>query len=447
MKRIIIIAELFAPNNHIASVRVTKLAKLFKTIAGYNITVISRKLKSNEIIDPVLNDDLRYIDNHIIIDYSKIIHSILGFQKSLVRVKHSKIDVKISSASADNSLKAKLYNKILSFIRNSLNTTIDHMSIKNYTKKAIKYIKKNPAPFDVVLSSFEPFSAHLIGGRIKELNPLAFWIADFRDPVLTPGTPKKYIKYFESYINKVSKTADVFTGVSDACIKVFKEKCKNRLFTICNGFDRDDLKNITPNKSEKLTFTYTGQLYRGQRDLGIILKAINELITDKSIDKNNILICYAGNSEIVFKQQIGKYNLSEMSNSFGFIDRRESLQLQLSSSILLLASWNNIGDTGVVTGKFLEYLMINKPIICAVAGNLADSQLKEMITEANNGVVWEEANDAIDYPILKSYILEQYNRFMNNETLLFNPNMEYIEQYNYTNITRQFINLIENYCK
>jgi len=319
------------------------------------------------------------------------------------------------------------------------------VSTKSFTKQAIKYVKKNPAPFEVILSSFGPFSAHLIGSKIKEQNPFALWIADFRDPVLIPGTPKKYIKFYKSFINKVPKTADVFTGVSDICIEDFKQICKNRLYTICNGFDRDDLKNITPYKKEKFTFTYTGHFYSEKQNICIVLNAIKELIIENKIDKNNILIKYAGNSEVDFKQQLKIYNLSEMLMSFGYIDRRESLQLQLSSNILLIASWNNIGYTGVVTGKFLEYLMINKPIICTIAGNLANSQLKEMITEANNGFVWEEANDETDYPIMKSYILEQYNRFIKNETLLFNPNMEYIEQYNYKNITRQFINIIENY--
>jgi len=444
MKKILIIAEQFAPNNHIASIRVTKLAKYFKITAGYDITVISRKLKSGEIIDPILNDDLEYVDNHIVLDYSILINYILDFQKKLVKVKHNKIDAYISSLSSTKSPKVTLYTKLLSFIRNSLNTTIHHISTKSYTNKAIKYVKNNPAPFDVILSSFEPFSAHLIGGKVKELNPLAFWIADFRDPVLTPGTPKKYVKYFKSFINEVSKTADVFTGVSDICTKVFEEHCKNRLYTICNGFDRADLKTIPIIKSEKLTLTYTGHIYSGQQDLGIVFKAITELINENKIDKNNILINYAGISEIEFKQQIRKYDLLESLVSFGLINRRESLQLQLSSNILLLASWNNISYTGVVTGKFLEYLMINKPIICTVVGNLANSQLKEMITGANNGIVWEEANDEVDYPLLKSYILEQYSRFVNNETLSFNPNMEYIEQYNYESITRQFINLVEN---
>ena len=413
-----------------------------------NITVISRELQSHEIIDPILKNDLIYLDEHIVLDYSRFVHIIRNIQKKLVDIKHNKIDSKIGSGSKNDtrsfgSIKNKIYIKLLSFVRNNINATIDHLARKNYAKIAIKYVRKNSAYFDVVLSSFEPLSAHLIGGEIKKRHPDAFWIADFRDPAIVSSTPKKYINFYTSYIDRVARTADVFTGVSDICIKIFENKCNKKLYTICNGFDRDDLSDIIPNKNNKLTFTYTGHLNREKQDLAIIFKAISELINENKIHKDNIVINYAGNGEIEFRKQIEKYDLLESTKFHGFIDRRASLQLQMDSDILFLASWNTIGYTGVVTGKFLEYLMINKPILCAVVGNLANSQLKEMVTKANNGVVWEEANDKNDYPILKSYILEQYEHFIKNEPLLFDPNMDYIEQFNYKNIAQQFIDLIE----
>ena len=120
------------------------------------------------------------------------------------------------------------------------------------------------------------------------------------------------------------------------------------------------------------------------------------------------------------------------------------MQEQLNSHILLLASWNRTGSTGIITGKFLEYMMIKKPIICTITGNLPNSDLKQMIKHANIGVTWEEANNENDYPILKNYIYNQYVRYKEGIPLLFEPNLEYIEKFNYKNLINNFINIINN---
>ena len=452
MKKILIISEHFAPNNSIAAVRCTKLAKYFKTNSDYHITVISGKLHGSEIEDPILKENLKYVDNHILINDSKIVQLMLFFRQKILKtrqktIKREQVNIKIESAAKQ---RGNFLNKVLNsriFLSMSLEFDASYRFIKSksYVKIAAKHMRKNPDNFDVILSSYGPVSSHLIGYEMKKRLPNALWIADFRDPVISFQTKKRHLNYLQKYINMISENADIITGVSDACVQSFSEKCNDMIFIICNGFDRDDINGIDIMDNEKMIFTYAGVLYKGKRDLGIIFKAIRELICEDKINKNNILINYAGTSSSFFLGQCEEYNSLDIVKIFGFVSRKQSLQLQLSSDILLLASWNSIGETGVVTGKFLEYLMINKPIICSITGNLSNSQLKEMIGDANNGIVWEEANHEIDYPKMKAYILDQYNRYINNEPLNFNPNMEYIEQYNYKNITQKIIDIIEKH--
>jgi len=456
LKDIVIVSEFFAPNNRIAAVRSTKLAKHFKLAGNYNITVISKELEHNDVIDTILRKDLKYVDKHITISY-------IGYISKL-RNLISKLGIKITSIdelqvekekngdiNIINITKLFLWRKSLVFISKCLyallcGLLLDAINTKNYIHNSEKIIKSRINNCDMIFSTYGPFSSHIIGSQLKKRWPKAFWIADFRDPVVTPVTPPKHSKYFK-LISKAIQTADIITGVTDMCIKGFEEKHRGKLYAMCNGFDRDDLQDIGMAPLAKFTLTYAGLLYKGRSDLSVVFKAISELINEKYIDKNYIVINYAGRSEIDFMQQVEKYDLAEAVNVHGFIDRRRSLELQINSSLLLLASWNFNGYTDVITGKFLEYLMINKPIVCAITGNLANSKLKEIITEANNGIVWEEANDKVDYPVLKGYIVEQYERFINNKPPRFEPNMEYIEQYNYENIAQQFIDLIENRCK
>jgi len=444
MKKVLIIAEYFAPQNEIAAIRLTKLAKYFKINAVYNITAISKGTVKTYITDPILQKNLKYVDEHIVVTNSKVLLKFISFINQLWKIIKSKCGIKADVK--ENSDKAINKTGILASLRKHLSIAIGELVVRDYRNKALKKINKSISNYDVVLSTYGDRASHLIAFEVKNHNPSILWIADFRDPVMAfyNKDSEEIVRYLKKYMAKISLKADLITGVTTACVQGLEIPSSDKLKIICNGFDRDDLIGIDMDPLAKFTLTYTGELYEGRSDLRAVFKAISELISERYIDKNNIVINYAGRSEIDFIQQLEMFDLAGVINVHGLVNRSLSLKLQMNSSILLLASWNSIGETGVITGKFLEYLMINKPIVCTVTGNLANSQIKEMMIMANNGIVWEEANDKVDYPVLKGYIIEQYERFINNKPLRFEPNMEYIERFNYKNIAQQFIDLIED---
>lgn len=443
MKRILIVAEYFAPNNHIASIRTSKLAKYFKLKGKYHVSVVSRSLRIDEFIDPVLQNDLQYVDEHIIIKDSWIMQKLYHLYYKLAVAKRKKIDKKVHSDAVVGSSTKKIYGFLLNLTRNYVYHSFLFLITKNYAKKAINNIKKKVDNYDIVLTSSGPFSADIIGCAIKKVKPTVLWIADYRDPLKNSFIEKRYHQYYEALINKVAENADIITGISDACTAAFEKYCSEKIHLVHNGFDCDDIKNIHQEKDCKFTLTYAGALYTGKRDISIVFKAIAELIKENKIDENNIIINYLGHDILYLNQQANAHNLINIIKTHGRVNREKSLQLQLSCDILLLASWNNVNDTGVITGKFLEYMMMNKPIICTVTGNLPNSALKEMINNANNGIVWEQANNEIDYLPMKEYILEQYKRYANGLPLDFTPNKEYINRFQYDEIVNKFIGLIE----
>ena len=193
--------------------------------------------------------------------------------------------------------------------------------------------------------------------------------------------------------------------------------------------------------NDKFTLSYLGRLYPSNQDLAPLFSVIRELMNEKQIDSQRIQIFYAGPSRNNFHFQADKFQLSGIIISNDSIPRIESLRKQLESHLLFLATWNNVGEEGVITGKFLEYMMMDKPIVALVAGSLGDSTVKSMMLKGNLGVCYEEANKASDYALLKNYILKQYNHFINNESLDFYPNQEFIQKFNYKNIAQEFINL------
>lgn len=437
MKKILIVTEYFAPNNEIAAVRTTKLAKYFK-LKGNHVGVVTRSLRFYEIVDPILHKELKYIDEYVAINVESMI------TKNFIRNQLGSSEGNLSEHNVNIANKAisKLLSSLLMFyLKTKFSGSFDLYLCRQFIRKTRKYIKRLSRQYDVILTSSGPFSVNILGDIAKRKNPDIMWIADFRDPLINSFPWETRIKYYLTVHNIITERADVITGVSDICVENFKDCFKGRIDIISNGFDEDDLSGIDVIRNEKFVFTYAGTLYHGKQNLSVIFNAISELIKEGSIKKDNIKINYLGNEVFYFASQAG-VEFQNICYVSGKVDRELSLQQQLSSNILLLASWNHTGYTGVITGKFLEYMMINKPIICTVTGNLPESQLKKMIEKANSGIVWEQANNEIDYPKMKDYILKQYKRYEAGLSLDFTPNLEYINQFKYDNIANKFIEII-----
>lgn len=438
-KKILIISGYFAPCNAIASIRFTKISKYLKLLKNYEITVISKELFDSDIKDPILSENLKYVDNHILVQYSTLFRIAVSNLDKLSLIKRSNIKKQVKN----NSVKTSTKTSNLELFLQNITRRIRYYAEKNYAGIAIKKIKNLSTSFDVVISTYGYFSGHIIGNYVKKQNKDVVWIADFRDPVINFCTPSYYLNYFNQYIKKVSKESDIITGVSNSCIYDLQLYAKEKCHIISNGFDKDDIKYISFKKQDKFTFVYTGTMCTGKSDLSAFFRAISELINENKIKNEHIKIIYAGADSKTFYNQILEYNLINIAKINGLIDREKSLEMQLNSDVLLLASWNNVGEEDIITGKFYEYLMINKPIICLVSGNLSNSKLKVMIEKANSGFVFEQANNESDYLNLKGYILKQYTRYLHQLPIEHNPNMEYIQQFDYENITQQFIDLFE----
>ncbi len=439
MKKIMIVSEIFAPQNRIAAVRLTKIAKYIFNNCNCEITVITRD-KTFELIDNILLNDSKCVKRYIKVKEGKLLSKINYWREKRVKRKLANPPKDISFNSYS---KKKNNSKRNIWIINLMRTLLDILNNWSYFRNAKKKINSLNIEYDVILSSFGPYSSHFIGRYLKRKNPSSYWIADFRDPVLNDLTPFILRIYMKSFANRICRQADIITAVSRGVMEnlfIFENKDKK---IITNGYDREDITklSITEENTSILRFIYVGRLYPGKSNLRPIFKAIKDLISENSIIKERIEIVYAGPSQKEFIFQINQYGLLNCVKSYSWVKREKSLQLQMMSNILLLASWNNRGSTGILTGKFFEYMLMNKPIICSMSGGLSNSNIAEIINAANIGFCYEEVNSFYDYLELKNYILKQYIQIMNKSTVIFNPNYNYIEKYDYNNIAKQIISL------
>ena len=443
MYKLLVLCEYFAPENLIAAIRPTKLAKYLSLSGEFDVTVVCKKQRT-KVIDTVLLDDTKYINKIVYIENSRFVKFILDnfdhllniYSKSLENSKPSLVN--INERAGRLSFKRKVFDYIKEKIK--------ILNSKDFASVAYKAIKRE-LNYDFVFTTYGPMGANYLVKKIKEKKPEIKWIADFRDQVVSPFAIKSVVKEGEKILKYTALKADYVTAVSQGVIDslILPENKQSEVIT--NGYDINDFEKMSDkvsDRNDKFTLTYTGALYRGRRDLTVLFKLFRELAEEGLIELEKVRIVYAGDGLEVLLGQAEPFGLEKIIEDNGFVERKEALQLQMSCDILLLASWNTSGNTGIVTGKFLEYMMMDKPIICLICGEIPNSKLKEMITLAENGICYEQAADEKDYVRLKDYILKQYNLWKEGLELEYRPNKEYISQFNYSNISQRVSNIFIN---
>lgn len=153
---------------------------------------------------------------------------------------------------------------------------------------------------------------------------------------------------------------------------------------------------------------------------------------------------YAGNEFYSVLDNAKRFGLEEILNNFGRVDRCKSLEIQRSSHPLVLVSWNTSTEKGVVTGKLLEYMMMGKPVIGLISGEVAGSEVKQIIKACNIGEVYEEAISHKDLNRLKQYLLFQYNNYREKRDIYYLPNQAAIDTFAYSKIVNRLVKLFED---
>lgn len=418
-KRILILSYLYAPDNSIGALRPTKIAK---------------KLREKGFVVDVFCMGHKIADSQPIIEKNGTIYTALKEKKNSVVV-------------SDNHQRGWL-SKIAPYFLKKIFWL--HNSLKDSYRYKRAFIDLYPTIFkneyDYVFSTYGPLGSALCGLEVKKRNPNIKWICDFRDPVCTSLTPVIYRPKFSFYQNKCCRKADVITTVSNGYLdRIVSKKYLFKSEVIPNGFDREDISNLNLNSRFKTTssinFLYAGSLYNGKRNLRPLFKAVRELIDERIITNTSVIFSYAGFDSKIFLKQLEDEHLEQSFNDLGPLSREECLIKELESDILLLSTWNDRQEKGVFPGKFIEYMMIGKPIIALIDGNRSNSEVRTVMEEGKFGIAYESALSYIDFPTLKNYLLNQFKRIKDGKGIEFNPNSAVRNRFDYESLVERFVSL------
>ena len=150
MKHILVVFENFAPQNKISAIRLTKLVKYLKIEMNYQITVVTRKLAYDEIKDPLLGEDLKYVDEYIAVDYPWVVFDMMPKRKRFRKKEDA--DIEKAVLAKRNGRKKSLKMTAIMHYR----AIRDKTRTKRHIKDAFSVIKSSLSKYDVMITSQGP---------------------------------------------------------------------------------------------------------------------------------------------------------------------------------------------------------------------------------------------------------------------------------------------------
>lgn len=334
--------------------------------------------------------------------------------------------------------KKTLFQKLSSWIRG--NFFIPDARVF-WVKPSVEYLTDFVArnQIEKIVTTGPPHSIHLIGFRLKKLNPAISWIADFRDPwsewdlLDTLSLTSLARKRHGVLERKVLTTADRVITIAPYHVTRLEALSGRKVDLITNGFDEDDFKQIHYSRTKKFTIRHVG-IVDELRDPRPAMQAIKELCVSDPDFFSSVLIEFIGKVNSSFKNFIGgDDHLSKITRFIDQIPHEQLLKLYGTTDLQLLVLAHTSIAPGNLPGKFFEYLASGRPIL-GIGPETGDAA--QVLKQTQAGII----KDRTDIAGIKSELMKYYHHWQADERETTGNIHLYSRQY----LTQTLITLLEN---
>lgn len=289
-----------------------------------------------------------------------------------------------------------------------------------------------------ILSSSSPVTSHLIAKELKFKHKIP-WVADFRDlwSQLHGYSYTPIRKLFDRRLElKTLSTVDALVTVSQPWAEKLSALHKGKVtYAITNGFDPAEINTPPVSLTSKFTITYTGRIYAGKQDTSKLLAALRELVSDGTINQNDVEVRFYGPTESWLAKEIGEYALSSIVKQYRQVARDVAVVKQRESQLLLLLDWDDSSEKGVYTGKIFEYLGAKRPIL-ATGGSDGDV-VARLLNETKAGIHAPTVED------IKSTLKELYREYRMKSEIAYSGAESKIDKYSQREMARKYSRILD----
>lgn len=429
MKKVLIITYYWPPAGGPGVQRVLKFAKYLPSF-GWQPIILTVKNGEYPAIDETLEKDIPEVCK---VYKTKSFEPNLFYKKFVGMNSSDKIPVAVLAEENQNWKK-----RLANWIR--LNLVIPDAKIgwiPFAVKKGKKIIQREKP--NIIFSSSPPPTVHLIAQKLARWSRIK-WVADFRDP----WTDVDY--YQESKRNLFAKKLDLekereilkkanrVITIGNHLRDSLHKKVKTNYCVIPNGFDHTDFNELSKSKRDSFfEILYLGNT-GNQRDPYILLKSLQTLGYEKKINIKNVKIVFVGKINQYVKNYLTKF--SDLNIAFlDYIPYKQTFQLIMNSTILLLLINNIPQNRGIVTGKLFNYLASGNFIL---GMGPEDGEAANILEETQTGIMVDYDNEEKLTNILKA----KYDEWQKHGSVTVNQ--KHIQKYSRYNLTKELVNVFED---
>jgi glycosyltransferase involved in cell wall biosynthesis len=256
---------------------------------------------------------------------------------------------------------------------------------------ALAWARRQPAarPWDVIVSSAGPYTAHLVARALRREGRAACWVADFRDLWtqnhlycgLFPFTVRERLEE-----RRCLREADLLVTVTEELAARLRTRTARPVEVIYNGYDPESLTLLTrvpffPADGVR-RLVYSGTYYPQGQDPTPLLRALKRLRDRRRDLPQRLALVVAGWSGPLWRDLARRHGVTDLLQILGVLPHEETLRLERDATALVLLDWHDARQ-GIMTGKVFEYLSAPGPIL--TIGGTADSTLAQMIRRTGRG--------------------------------------------------------------
>lgn len=307
--------------------------------------------------------------------------------------------------------------------------------VKPSVRYLIDFLERNK--IDKIITTGPPHSIHLIGLKLKRLNPTLYWFADFRDPwsewdlldtlSLTWWARRRHKKLERTVLT----LADEVITIAPYHVQRFEELSGRHVHLITNGFDEDDFSGIVHCKTEKFTVRHIG-IVDELRDPKPFMVAVKTLCQEHGEIANKIVIEFIGKINSSFKYFVkADPVLAPITRFVDHLPHDQLLKLYGATDLQLLVLAHTVIAPGNLPGKFFEYLASGNPIL-AIGPVLGDAG--RILKQSEAGSI-REREDAHG---IATDLFNYYSTWRNGEKVQSKGSALYSRK----NLTNQLIHLL-----
>jgi glycosyltransferase involved in cell wall biosynthesis len=374
--RSLIISPYFPPQNAVASLRVHSFARALAD-AGASVTVLTVAKRPDQTGLDLPCDDLEVVE----IDYRVP----RVFERLRRRYKSNGDEAAAAAGSRRRPF------DVVRRLRDSrgIFSSVRMPDLTDYwVKPAVRWCRSH-GPWDVLVSSSGPYTAHLAALAAKREGRGQGWIADFRDlwldnhvyPGLFPFTLREH-----ALERRCLGAANLVTTVSTGLKRTLIRKGAPQVEVIYNGFDPVALAAIPAGAilpdDGRVRVVYTGALYAPGQDPGPLLQALARLQAEHPDLADRLRLTVAGHGSEEWTAMARPLGVASMIEDRGLVSRDDALRLQRDADALLIVDWTRPKE-GILTGKLFEYVSATAPVLAVGGGD--ESPIAEAVTRSRRG--------------------------------------------------------------